>query len=74
VKSPFLSVVDSFIPESVAEAALLTRLRGAIVQCWLGVLLTAIFGLLYSLLGSPLSGASILFVMVGLVAGPSLIK
>lgn len=74
MKTFFFSFADSFIPPSVVDPEEIRRLRAAIFQSWLGIGLTATFGGLYTLLGSPLSGVSILFLMVALLLVPSLIK
>lgn len=74
MKQQLYALADRFIPEALADADAVRRVRAAVFQSWLGVFFTLVFGAIYAVLGSPWSGAAILLITVGLAAVPWLVR
>lgn len=74
MKERLFQLADWWLPAHDLEPAALHRHRAAILQSWVGLVLTVPFSWLYVALGSPWSGAAITLITVGLLASPWLIR
>ncbi len=70
----FVVLADRAVPPGVTDLRVIHRIRAAIAQSTIGVVFTVLFGTLYTLSGSPWSGAAILLITAGLLAVPSALR
>jgi hypothetical protein len=71
---PLLKLADRFAPAGMTDPLRVQRQRAAVVQSWIGVMFTALFGGLYFVMGSPWSGAAILLITAGLLVTPPALR
>lgn len=62
------------MPPGVTSPVRFQQTRAAVLQSWIGVFFTAVFGALYAAAGSPWSGGAIGLITLGLLATPSAIR
>jgi signal transduction histidine kinase len=68
------AIADRFLPQGLSDADGIRKARATVLQSWLGVFFTVVFGAIYAAFGSPWSGAAILLITVGLLIVPFLVK